>query len=289
MISETVFDEPILYKGISLYPITIRHYTIFKQIAEILTLNQMDEKDITLLGLPYLEYIYRKSEADEGCYYRQMLLDVLRMCTKINNITFSENEQGDIFINLFKPNDNYDKLSSEYQEMYDKYISCMETDQHSSVGVALARQLIELREKMFDVHTFNATEFDELRHMICLQNDIDEQVIDPEWEAVLKEARILMAKTDHTGGLDFRDLLVALSYDLKKTPDELIDMSITTFDRYIEIMLRKESYGIAKSAEAHGAKFKDPIEHWLRHYKPKGKYSDVVVDRADSFIEDLDE
>lgn len=289
LMSATTFDEPILYKGIYLYPITIKHYTIFKQVAEILTLNQMSEKDISLLGLPYLEYIYRKSESDESCYYSQMLLDVLRMCTKVNNITFSENEQGDIFINFLKPSSDYDELLGGYQELYQRYMECVNTDPLSEVGFALARQLMELREQMFDTYTFNATEFDELRHVICVQNDIDETLLDPEWEETLKEARKLIAKADHTGGLEFRDLLIALSYDLKKTPDELVNMSITTFDRYVEIMLRKESYGIAKSAEANGAKFKKPIEHWLRHYEPKGKYSDVVVDRADSFIEDLNE
>lgn len=287
-ISSLAFDKPILYKGLNVYPATLKDYTMFKQCSDILTLNTLDEKDVYFLGLPYLEYIYRKSKKDGGGLMSTMLLCVMSIVFKIDTISFFEDDTENVFLNIFKQSSSYDEYVDEYNELYGKYIDCKDADETSDVLKVLEIRLIELRTKMFDLIQINSTEFDELRHLICQQNDIDEELIDPSWEKELQEARIKAASINKTGGLDFRDLLIAVSYDLKKTPDELMNMSIATFDRYVEIMLKRESFNIGKMAEANGAKFKNGIKHWLSHYEPKGKYDDVITDKSDSFIEELD-
>ena len=284
------FDEPILYKGLYLYPAMVKDYTMFKQCSEILTLNMTNEKDIHLLGLPYLEYVYRKSQLGDGALMSTMLLCVLSIVFQLETISFYEDEYENIFLNIFKQTPEYDDYIDEYNETYSQYKNCIEVDGNSNIARVLEVKLLDLKQKMFNLYTINSTEFDELRHIICEQNDINEELIDPAWEQELQEARKKVASLNHsTQGLEFRDLLIALSYDLKKTPDELSNMSISTFDRYVDIMLRRESFSIGKAAEAAGAKFKKPIPHWLNHYKPKGKYDDVLTDKADSFIEEIDD
>lgn len=287
--SAVAFDQPILYKELYLYPAKVKDYTMFKQCSQILTLNILNEKDIHLLGLPYLEYIYRKSKTDDGALMSTMLLCVLCIVFQLDTISFYEDEFENIFINIFKRSSEYDIYIDEYNDVHEQYQNCIEADADSDIAKVLQVKLLELKQKMFDLYTINSTEFDDLKHIICEQNDINEEIIDPGWADELEKAREKMATLNKSSnGLDFRDLLIALSYDLKKTPDELKDMSISTFDRYIDMMLKRESFSIGKAAEAAGAKFKNPIQHWLGHYKPKGKYDDVVVDKADSFIEEID-
>lgn len=284
------FDEPILYKGLYLYPAMVKDYTMFKQCSEILTLNMTNEKDIHLLGLPYLEYVYRKSQSGEDALMSTMLLCVLSIVLQLDTISFYEDENENVFLNIFKQNSDYDKYKEEYDNTYLQYRNCIEADGNSGIAKTLESVLLELKQKMFDLYTINSTEFDELKNIICEQNDINQELIDPAWEQELQEARKKIASLNHASqGLEFRDLLIALSYDLKKTPDELSKMSVSTFDRYVDVMLRRESFSIGKAAEAAGAKFKKPIPHWLNHYEPKGKYDDVIADRADSFIDELDE
>ena len=56
-----MFDEPVDYKGIKIYPITIRYYHLVKACSHVFAINPIQDKDPTLLGLPYIEYMMTKA------------------------------------------------------------------------------------------------------------------------------------------------------------------------------------------------------------------------------------
>lgn len=290
---QVAFDNPINFKGVDLYPATIRDYTIFKKFSEVLTINTINEKDIKLIGLPYLEYVYRKSKNAGNNIFDTLLLDMLKSVLSIvlKNDFFSiiEEDDGNVYLYIYTKTKEYDNFIDEYKELLKRYNNCSKIDKNlDSVSVIIYRKISEIFDKMYDRHTINSTEFDEMKKIICMQNDIDDSFIDPEWEMELRKARQKMNMIKRDNGLEFRDMLIAVSSDMNKMPNEIMDMSITTFDRYLSVIIKRESFNICKFAEANGAKFKREIEHWLTHYTPKSRYSDVVSDKTNTFMKELD-
>ena len=70
------------------------------------------------------------------------------------------------------------------------------------------------------------------------------------------------------------DLVNAVAFNLGKLPNEIKDMTIRRFDRYLDLEEKKENYRLCKQAELNGTEFKSPLKHWLTAYKPKHRYAD---------------
>ena len=50
-INHLAFDEPLEYKSLLLYPVTLPYYSIFASAEECLDVSRLDEKDVRLLRL----------------------------------------------------------------------------------------------------------------------------------------------------------------------------------------------------------------------------------------------
>ena len=59
------------------------------------------------------------------------------------------------------------------------------------------------------------------------------------------------------------------------------EMTIRRFNRYLDFAMKKEDYYLYKQLELSGMiKMKSDLPHWIGHYKPKGKFDDVLVDSS---------
>ena len=58
---ETGFDDTVVYKGLTIHRTKVSDgYYHIKLTGESLTVSLKMEKDLDLLGLPYLTYMYKK-------------------------------------------------------------------------------------------------------------------------------------------------------------------------------------------------------------------------------------
>ena len=133
---------------------------------------------------------------------------------------------------------------------------------------------------MFNIITISSEEFDEVRQLILLQNDIKPQHFNAETEKLLYEMKIKLKSTRKDNSYTtMEDLITIVSYSMHISNEEMENLTIRRFNRYLDIALSKDDYYMYKSLELSGAiKMKSEIPHWIKHYEPKGKFDDVLVD-----------
>lgn len=275
MFIENGFNDDIEYKGILIRRVTLEdNFYMIKGSSDALTLNLVEEKDIDLLGLPYLTYVYEKSQKDENFITYWQLLNFI-FAKSIKDCLVALTRDGLLIYkktNLFKENQKeYEERSSIVDDFLEKDIGDYET------ALLSRKRTQELESIMFEKKEFNTTEFDEIREIICKINGFDNTQYDPKWEATLKDAQKMKESISTGQGLDIRDLVETLAFYLKKMPEELKNMSYITFIHYIKLMGDFEEYKLNRSAELQGTQFKASINHWISHYKPMGKYDDVMT------------
>lgn len=69
-----IYDDPVPYRGLLLYPVKMRQYLQFLTVARILLLDKNSIPDVKIISMSYLEYVY-SSSTDENLY--MTLLDAL--------------------------------------------------------------------------------------------------------------------------------------------------------------------------------------------------------------------
>ena len=279
MIIQTGFEDYILYKDIKIYKARMSDgYQFIRSAGEALTISVKLDKDLDLLGLPYLEYMYAKKEkvADYIVYWDLILYicaisfrDYYVLLEKDKLILLDKKEEYDLYV---------DKYNKEVQNLRD-YLS---KEYASMTGVNMIQSKIkDLEDKMYTKISFNSTEFEEIRNIICEINGFDNTDYDPQWEYKLKQAKEMVNQMSPSGrGLTIIDLINSLAFYLKRFPEELKDMSYYTFNHYVKMMGEYDEYMLCKTAELQGTEFKEKISHWLKHYTPEGKYDDVTTQNS---------
>ena len=277
--NQAIFDEPVIYKGIKIYPITIRYYQIVKTASTAFAVNTAADTDIELIGLPYMEYLMKKAEKEPE------FVEVWNLFNSILQLSFKEQihsfkyENGFLKLIVATPTDKYnEETMCVYREKLSIYRNLTVDSYHESLNKRQISQIIKeidkLANDMFVFHTFGDEDFAEIKDIICYLNDIDDTIIDPKWEAELKKTNKMLNEINKgKNPPSIEDLIDTVAFHLHKLPNEIQDMTVRRFDRYLELELDKEEYELLKSAELSGTEFKRPITHWLKGYKPKSRYS----------------
>lgn len=279
--NQAIFDEPVEYKGIKIYPITVKYYQIVKAASSAFALNTAADTDIELIGLPYMEYLMKKALKEPE------FVSVWNIFNSVLQLSFQEQihsfkYEGD-FLKLIVavPTDKYnEETMCVYREKLNKYNELGKDSFHTLINERqlkkLKTEIDSLAESMFVFHTFGDDDFAEIKKIICFLNDIDETILDPRWEAELKKASGIMAKINSSKNPpELEDLIDAVAFHLHKLPSEIQNMTVRRFDRYLDLEINKENYKLCRTAELNGTEFKQPIVHWLKKYKPKMRYSDA--------------
>ncbi len=279
--NQAMFDEPVEYKGIKIYPITVRYYQIVKAASSAFAINTVADTDIELIGLPYMEYLMKKATKEPDFIH---IWDIFNSILKLSfqeQIHSFKYEGNFLKLIVAVPTDQYnEETMCVYREKLNKYNELAKDSFHMLIN---ERQIKKLREEidsltdtMFVFHTFDDNDFAEIKKIICFLNDIDDTILDPRWEAELKKASEIMAKINSSKNPpDLEDLIDAVAFHLHKLPSEIKDMTIRRFDRYLDLEINKENYRLCRTAELNGTEFKQPLNHWLQKYKPKTRYSDA--------------
>lgn len=274
------FDKPLEYKTLSLYPAKLFYYSIFSSADECLDVSRLDERDLRLMRLPYLEYMYEKSLINEDFKNRwNMLICILSIVLQEQSFDIIR-ENGRLYLKVYQRSKDYELLNKQYKALQDKIIEEYSESKKIDNIKEYATKMEEIKDKMFNIITISSEEFDEMRQLIMLQNDIKPQHFNAETEKLLYEMKIKLKSTRKDNSYTtMEDLITIVSYSMHISNEEMENLTIRRFNRYLDIALSKDDYYMYKSLELSGAiKMKSEIPHWIKHYEPKGKFDDVLVD-----------
>lgn len=258
-------DKPYLYKDILLYPITMELFMVFNVLANCLVLNKNMTGDIKAIQRTYLDYIFYLAENGRGEYalfLERLLLLVLHknelainadgdyiLCENGNLVKTIEfvNKKGKFYIYILK--DNIEKNFSGINE--------------------------------HNYHIFNSADFDNIRKIICQQNNVEllDEDIHPdkikkieEWEKMQsqKNADIICSIEEQKATMK-----VIKGWDTKQVDNMTIRSFYTELDR-IGILLE---YGISNILRPYMDK-KDAkkITSWLGKHKKQSKLEQITRD-----------
>lgn len=124
--------------------------------------------------------------------------------------------------------------------------------------------------------------FDDLRRIIIIQNDIDFDI--DEFLNYDTEQRLLKAQKDNDKNFNKKDANIedyidSLVIAMKIDEQQIMNMTIRKFWRYIKRYQLYESYNIMKTGECSGmVSFKEPIEYWMTRLDEDDKYSSLKSD-----------
>lgn len=278
------FDKPLEYKNLLLYPATLTYYSLFASAEECLDVSRLDEKNKRLLRLPYLDYMYEKSLIDGNFKNRwNMLICILNIVLKEEQPFDILREKGRVIIKVYQRSENYELLNKEYVATRANFLQQYKNQNPPIDEVQkLSKELTELQEKMYNNIMINSEDFDEIRKLIMLQNDIKPQHYDAQTERLLYEMKAKLRTTRASkSDTDFEDLITVVSYCMNKNQEEMEKLTIRRFNRYLDIVMKKDDYYLYKQLELSGMiKMKSDLPHWINHYEPKGKFDDVLVDSS---------
>lgn len=286
------FDKPLKYKNLLLYPATLKYYSVFGLADECLDVSKIDEKNVRLLRLPYLEYMYEKSLIDEGFKSRwNMLICILNIVLTDDQPFDVLRKEGKMYIKVYQRSEKYELLNKEYTILQNEFIKLYKKDKNSSDIQKIANQMEDIRNKMYNIILIGSEDFDNIRQLIMIQNDIKSQHYDAKTEKFLYEMKAKLQDTrlsKKDNGADFEDLITVVAYSIGKEVSELENMTIRRFNRILNIVTNKDDYYMYKQLELSGAiKMKSDLPHWINHYKPKGRFDDILVD-GQGLLSDVD-
>lgn len=277
------FDKPLEYKTLYLYPAKMPHYSIFKSALDVFSISKETENDINLLRLPYLEYIYEKSLINEEYKVKwSMLIYILEVVLKEQS--FDVIRQNDrLYIKVYQRTKYYDLFEKEYNKIQQ---NLEELNSNSPEKYICKDKLDSLKKKMYSSVLIGSEDFEELKYLICQQNDIKIEEYSQQTEKFLKEAKEKinkMRQKNEANDTNLEDLVTAVAFYLKlDSTEKIYDMTIRRFNRYLDMISSKDDYYMYKSAELNGTiKLKSDLPHWIKHYEPKGKYDGVLIKSND--------
>lgn len=283
--NQAIFDEPVEYKGIKIYPITIQYYQIVKAASDVFALNIAGDTDIELLGLPYMEYLMKKAEKEPDFVHMWNIFNSVLQLSFGEQIHSFRYEGNFLKLVVAVPTEKYnEETMCVYREKLKIFNELTKDSYHEILNelqiMKIKGEIEELANEMFVFHTFNDDDFNEIKKIICYLNDIDDTIIeDVRWEAELKKAqKIINELNSAKNPPTLEDLIDAVAFNLKKLPSEIKNMTVRRFDRYLDLEEKKENYKLCRQAELNGTEFKRPITHWLTAYKPKSRYADQQND-----------
>ena len=238
----SIFDSPIPYKNIKIYPVLVKDYLNFTGYSSCLIVDKNTIPDAKIISMTYLEYLYYATQKDENTPYILWLDRLFSLCLRDE-----------------KSFENIKESITRY-----KY------DEKGKVFFTIGE--IE----------YNSDDFDEIRNIICSQNilDIPDDKVQKEVRDSLEEARKYREKHSGTKQGSFEDYMIALSISTGWTLDYIYNMTIRKFIKSVRRTDNLIHYKIYLSASMSGmVEFKDKsfIKHWMSDLDSEDKYSDVAV------------
>jgi len=240
----TTYDMPVPYKNLNLYPICVVDYVRFNIYSSCFLLEKNYIKDIKIISMTELEYIYSLAEQDTEANPYLIFFDrLLSLCLKEDE-SFENIEKS---ITRYK----YDEKNKPYFEIGGE--------------------------------RYTSKDFDTIRDIVCEQNmvELPDYSIQKEVRDSLEEAQRYKNRVSGVKPASFEDYIISLATVTGWTMDYIHSLTIRKFIKSVQRLDNLIHYKIYLTASMSGlVEFKDKsfIKHWLTSIEDKDRYSDVSLD-----------
>lgn len=275
-LSFSVFQKPIKYKELFLYPITMQYYEFAQILFSCLVQRKNSSGDIKAISMSYFDYLFYLAEKGE-IQYIEFLLQLLLIILKKERYAKTNGEF--IMINN-RPLENIVFFASENKK--------------NKFGVL--KQNIDLSkefsfENYYDI--YNSSDFNKIRDIICEQNDIelpDETLSKEVLEEIEQAEKFLYKDIRETMGT-LEDKINSLIVVGNVSRNEIMNMSIKNFNNCLERISMYINYNLSTIlAPNMDKKARDKMSKecstWLAKRKKISRYDRVKID-LDTFKQKL--
>lgn len=256
-------DYPIKFKDLYLYPIPVEFNAVFKMLVQCLTLHKNLSGDINAITKKYLDYLFYLLTANKVNYIdglHQLLLMVL------HKSKYAKDDNGDL---IYDANHN----------LIDTIVFVSwENDGHYEIGI-LKSHIQRCNGILKDNYIWiNAEEFDELRKLICEQNNVDflGDDIHPDKLEKIKEYDEYIAKKNKDKICNFEEQIAIMIAYTGLSKDRIVQMSIRTFEYTFERIAILINYFVGEllspMMKEQDAK---KIKSWVAHLPKKNKLDEI--------------
>lgn len=228
-------SEPIVYEGITLYPVKFRDYEAYQTYAHCLVLNPIYYPDMTLSTLPRLyflteifKHIEDKEYTEAHPELRRCILElygILTLVLKGQKFSFEPNEAGMFCLKV------YNEQEPE--------TACI----------------------------INSKKFETLREIILLQNNTfyDDTYIHPDIQKWIETQKEAEQKKNKGASETLEDKIEALMLEMNQTDEGFLnDMSIRRVERLLEKTMNRELYQAQLAGMMGGmVKFEEQPTSWI--------------------------
>ena len=249
-------DEPVPYKNIKLYPVKVKDYDTFYRCIQSLTLEKNSIPDKKILKMSYLEYLYHLHIENKEIDYLLLLDYLLKLCIK----------DDEVRINYY-----FDRITKKpVLKIGHRILDANGKEIPNEYGIEI------------DGEEFNATDFDEIRIIICNQNLVElvDETIQKEVRDKMEEARRIKAGLNGNKPASFEDTILCLVASTNMSLDQVYELSLRKFIKLLQRVDAKLHYQIYMTAAMSGfVEFKDKsvLRHWMSDFEKENKNSDVLL------------
>jgi len=238
----TTYDLPVPYKGLEIYPATIRDYGLFNVYSTCLTIEKNLIPDPKVIAMKELEYIYYASTEEGGEKPYLIFFD------RLLSLVLKDDSFGDIQKSVLRY-----KVNEK------------------------GKPLFVIGDIMYD-----SEDFGNIKDIIANQNlvELPDENISKEVRDSLERAREYKRKLSGQKPATLEEYIVSLSVVTGWELEYIYSMSIRKFIKSIERLDNFVHYKIYLAASMSGmVEFKDKsfIKHWLSNFE-EDKYKDVSID-----------
>ena len=268
------FDKPLKYKELLLYPGTLSCYPLFSNADSFLDCSRLEEKDKHLLRLSYLDYMYEKSLKDSAFQYNFAMMNYIIQQVLKSPFDLIK-EDGKLHLKVYQKAPNYDLLKEKQEKIKNEIL---DTYKEGKVNSDKLKEIDNLNNEMYNYIFINSEEFDDIRHLIMIQNDIVSEHYPSHIEEILYETKEKLRKINKEKITEFEDLITAVAFTTGLKVEDMYNMTIRRFNRYLKLTTDKSDYYLYKHLELGGKiEIKKDLDYWLSHYEPKGKFDDALI------------
>lgn len=242
------FDRSVPYKNWEISPIKIQDWYAVREIFGLLEVDKNSLGQIQFINMSNLQFILSLLAFEES--YIDGFVTLLRLALNIKD-----------------------------SEVIQFAIS--EDDAYLEVGEVLGdTDIIESNSRIITTE-----DFDEIKRIILYQNIMDytDKYIDPDVKKEVDEYYRLKSKGAKEITIEHKTICIQLKTGM--SIKEIGELTIRNFSLLFDAVVEESEYQSLRLAEANGAKFKKPIEHWAYKGK-KDKYAEAFCD-ADAFVDKM--
>jgi len=238
-----IFDDPVPYRNLKLYPVRMRDYLLFHYFANVLVLDKNSIPDFKIITMTYLEWLFHETETDmENKPYILWLDRLLEM--------------------VLKDDESFSDMNKSVQRY--------RRDEKGKPYILIGDQ------------KYDSSDFEEIKMIIAEQNDLDlpDESIQKELRDSIEEANRIRQRLNKTRIAPLEEQIVAVSIYTGWPLEQIYDLTIRKYGMVIQRSDHLLHYKIYLTASLSGmVEFKDKsiIKHWLSDLK-KDRFGGALIE-----------